>query len=252
MISTVVAAGFALLAVAHSLLGEHELLRPLFAQPWQLPIPRWAAERVFRFAWHLTSLAWLGLAALALGTSPSVVLGAVALGSGLVVFVMLRGHLAWPIFFATALAAGLAGGGVGPGVLAVVCSSAAIGLLAVGLLHIGWALGGGTRMLAVAIPTDDQGRPRLHPPRWMILAVALGLLGAAAVLGSHVLGGRVPGQGTAALAMTVVFSLRAIGDFRYVGLSKPGHESPFERLDDAVYTPLSVLFAFGGAAALLL
>jgi hypothetical protein len=37
-----------------------------------------------------------------------------------------------------------------------------------------------------------------------------------------------------------------------VGFGKREHGSAFARLDDAVDTPLSVLFAFGGAAALML
>lgn len=248
----VVAAGFAVLAVAHSLLGERELLRPLFANPWSLPIPRPAAERVLRLAWHLTSLAWLGLAALALGVSAWVVLGAVAGISAAVIVLTLPGHLAWPIFTLVALGAGLSGGWVGRGTLAVLCSVAALALLGVGLLHVAWAAGRGTNLLKVVIPSDAEGRPRFVPSRAITLVVAAGLLGAAAVLGVHVLGWEVPGRSIAAAGLVVVFALRAVGDFRTVGFSKPGHATAFERLDDAVYTPLSVLFAFGGAAALLL
>ncbi|MCA9705874.1 MAG: hypothetical protein KDK70_08515, partial [Myxococcales bacterium] len=127
--SVVAAAGFSLLALAHSALGERTLLRPLFARPWELGLPRPVAERILRFAWHLTSLAWLGLAALALGASPEAVLSLVALISGVVVFLALRGHLAWPILLVIALASGRAGGWVGAGLLGAVASCAALGLL---------------------------------------------------------------------------------------------------------------------------
>ena len=42
--SVVAAAGFSLLALAHSALGERTLLRPLFARPWELGLPRPVAE----------------------------------------------------------------------------------------------------------------------------------------------------------------------------------------------------------------
>ena len=63
MAPVITAAGFGLIALVHSVLGELALVRPLFASDWELPIPRWAAERILRFAWHLTSIAWLGIAA---------------------------------------------------------------------------------------------------------------------------------------------------------------------------------------------
>ena len=64
------------LALAHSVLGEQGILRPLFAAEWTVELPRWAVERILRFAWHLTSLAWVALAAAWMGvcllyTSPS-------------------------------------------------------------------------------------------------------------------------------------------------------------------------------------
>ncbi|MGL5853493.1 MAG: hypothetical protein ACRCZD_22140, partial [Phycicoccus sp.] len=63
MDGTLVTAGcLVVLAVAHSVLGERALLRPLFGSSWSIPIPRAAAEPVIRFAWHLTSVAWVALA----------------------------------------------------------------------------------------------------------------------------------------------------------------------------------------------
>jgi hypothetical protein len=252
MESVATALGFGVLAVAHSALGEQAILRPLFARSWDLGIPRVAAERILRFAWHITSIAWLGLAALALGASPWAVLAEVACVSGLVIFVSLRGHLAWPIFFGTALAAGLAGGFVGPRVLVGVSLTAAVALALAGLLHVRWAAGGGPGELAAVVPTHADGTPRFRPPRWATIAVAIALLGAAATVLARPLGWSLPGLQVALFAVTAVFTLRAAGDGRHVGFSKRDHASTFARLDDRVYTPLSVLFAFGGAAALLL
>lgn len=252
MAAIVAALGFFVLALAHSLLGERALLRPLFGRPWDIGLPRAAVETILRFAWHLTSLAWVGLGGLALGWSPWAVLAAVALASGLVVLVALRGHLAWPIFLATGLAAGLAGGYVGPGVLAATSLAATVGLVIVGVLHVGWAMGRGRDALARVVPAGASGEPLFRPPWWASLAVAVALLGVAAALVLAVLGRPVPGLSVGLGAATLVFASRAVGDGRRVGFSKREHASTFARLDDAVYTPLSVLFAFGSAAALLL
>lgn len=69
---------------------------------------------------------------------------------------------------------------------------------------------------------------------------------------ARLLGLAIPGLELALALSTTVFTLRAAGDGRHVGFSKRDHDSTFAQLDDRVYTPLSVLFAFGGAAALLL
>jgi cytochrome c oxidase subunit IV len=252
MEATAAAIGFSVLALAHSILGERELLRPLFARSWEIGLPRRGVERVLRFAWHLTSVAWLGLAALALGLSAWGVLAAVALVSGLVVFFSLRGHLAWPIFLATALAAGLAGGLVGTRVLVGTSVVAAVGLGAVALLHAAWAAGRLSWMLAWVVPASASGAPLFRPPWWASLAVAVALAGAAGAIVLAVVGVAVPGRTAALVGITAVFVLRAVGDGRRVGFGKREHGSAFARLDDAVYTPLAVLFAFGGAAALLL
>ncbi len=251
MASFVVAAGFVLLALAHSLLGERELLQPLFARSWELPIPRWAAQRIFRFAWHLTSVAWLGLAGLAVGLPPWSVLALVGLVSGLIIFVMLRGHLAWPLFAVAGAAAAIQGGVVSPVMLSAVGLIAAGVLFAIGALHVYWAAGGRIDYAAVA-PTAAAGQPLFRPPAWATAGVAVALLLTATVFVLRVASVSLPGVELFIGAATVVFGLRAVGEGRYVGFSKSHRDSRFARLDDRIYTPLSVLFAFGGTALLLL
>jgi hypothetical protein len=252
MASIITAIGYTALAFAHSLLGERALLRPLFRQRWELgEVPRFAAQRVFRFAWHLTSLAWLGLAALALGASAWLMLATVAAVSGLVIFFLLRGHLAWPIFLMTAFAAGTEAGLLGAGARATVSLGAALAPVVVAALHLWWAAGRGQRMLGVVVPTDASGKPLMRPPWWASLAVGLGLLGATAALVIRTVGASVPGLDVALVLLTIVFALRAVGDGRHVGFTKTRRDSTFARLDDRVYTPLAVLFAAGSAAALL-
>jgi hypothetical protein len=95
-----------LLAAAHSYLGERYILTRLFRRQ-DLPKLFGGTEfttRTLRFAWHLTSVAWIGLGATLV--RPSRVAEAVALTfglSGLAALVGSRGrHLSWIAFFAIA------------------------------------------------------------------------------------------------------------------------------------------------------
>lgn len=109
-----------LLGAAHSYLGERYILIRLFRRA---DLPQLFGSDVFtkrtvRFAWHLTTVAWLGLAALLLfiaqpSASVSVrsvgaAVGATAVVSAAVTLVGSRGrHLAWIVFLAVAAAAWL-------------------------------------------------------------------------------------------------------------------------------------------------
>lgn len=104
----------ALVAVAHSYLGERYILIRLFRRA-DLPKLFGGVEftkQTLRFAWHITSIAWLGFAGVIamLGSSPSVAGRTLALvvsaTFGLTGFVALVGsrgrHLSWIVFFAIA------------------------------------------------------------------------------------------------------------------------------------------------------
>lgn len=90
-----------LLALLHSALGERLLLRPLFAAGLgPTPIGASLARRTLRFAWHLTSVAWLALAWLAVRVGPPelAVVGAMMTASGAIALVAARGrHFAWAL-----------------------------------------------------------------------------------------------------------------------------------------------------------
>jgi hypothetical protein len=103
-----------LLAVAHSALGERYILIRLFRRD-DLPKLLGSADftkQTLRFAWHITSLAWLGLAALilVLAASPegtrlteARIVAAVFGLSGLAALLGSRGrHLSWIVFLAIA------------------------------------------------------------------------------------------------------------------------------------------------------
>ncbi len=110
MLLVIAAALVALLAVAHSYLGERYLLSRLLRRP---DLPKLLGGDAFtkqtlRFAWHLTSAAWCGLAVavVQLGasavTTRSAVLRTISLTfcvSAVVSLVISRGrHLSWVVF----------------------------------------------------------------------------------------------------------------------------------------------------------
>jgi hypothetical protein len=107
--------------VAHSWLGERYILTRLFRRP-DLPHLFGSdhfTRRTLRFAWHLTSVAWWGFAALLLVLAQGdaatlraqallVIAGTFAIHA-LVTAIASRGrHLAWPVFTAIAVLAWLA------------------------------------------------------------------------------------------------------------------------------------------------
>lgn len=111
-----VAAGLAvLLAVAHSWLGERYILVRLFRRG---DLPRLFGgvdftRRTLRFAWHITTIAWLGLAGVMawMATVPEMrgqaegrrIIAVTFAASGLIALVGSRGrHLSWIVFFAIA------------------------------------------------------------------------------------------------------------------------------------------------------
>jgi hypothetical protein len=108
----------AIVGLAHSVLGERYILTRLFRRS-ELPPLLGGTEftrRTLRFAWHLTSLAWWGFAALfaSMAQGPlttartCAVLAIVFLINAAVTFGASRGrHLAWPIFLAIGVIAAL-------------------------------------------------------------------------------------------------------------------------------------------------
>jgi hypothetical protein len=104
------------IAVTHSYLGEKRILPRLIDNAGTL-FPRDPARiaSILRWAWHLTSLAWITLALLLIAFTRmptdvralpvAIIAGCLAL-SGVVCFVTTRGrHIAWPFFLAASVTA---------------------------------------------------------------------------------------------------------------------------------------------------
>ncbi|WP_423394617.1 DUF3995 domain-containing protein [Burkholderia sp. LMG 21824] len=123
-------------------------------------------------------------------------------------------------------------------------------LCAIALIHVYWALGG-RRGKGAAIPEHD-GEPLLRPTAIGTLAVAAALLaGACGVaaragwLGQHANHGTIS---FAVVALALIFAVRAVGDFRYVGFFKRIRGSRFARMDTRYYSPLCAALALAIAS----
>jgi hypothetical protein len=102
------------IAIAHSWLGERYILIRLFRRD-NLPQLRGSDEftkKTLRFAWHITSVAWLGFAAILVALSKNSlqpvsvtrIISATFLVSAAVSFVGGRGrHYSWIVFLAVGL-----------------------------------------------------------------------------------------------------------------------------------------------------
>jgi hypothetical protein len=239
--------GFLVLAVGHSVLGERGVIRPVLAAVAgaHLPFGSEGFGRVVRVAWHLTSLAWVGLAA-ALAFSADarvgVVAGVVAACSGLAILVAAKGrHPAWVVFAVTA-AALLHGRDWLPRVAG---ASTAAALFAVAALHLAWV--GGLRWgLGAVLPVRADGARALDPSRALTAAVAVAVAGAGAL--ALVNAGFVAAPAIArplGWCAAAVFAARTVGDFSLVGLFKKTRDTTFARFDDALFTPVCFSLAAG-------
>jgi hypothetical protein len=130
--------------------------------------------------------------------------------------------------------------------LALTAGSIGIAILVLlAALHIYWAAGGKSGKTA-AIP-EVKGAPLFRPGPMGTLAVALALLAVAGLLALRI-GDAAPASlrifvkaGTWIAAL--IFAVRAIGDFRYVGFFKSVRGTRFARQDSLFYSPLCVLLA---------
>ncbi|MGA9322915.1 MAG: DUF3995 domain-containing protein [Xanthobacteraceae bacterium] len=132
--------------------------------------------------------------------------------------------------------------------LVIAGSVAILILLIVAAVHIYWAAGGKVGKGA-AIPSAN-GRAVIKPSTFGTAMVAVGLCAMAALVALRIgwldlpaLPGNSVVVEIGTWLIAVVFALRAIGDFRYVGFFKRIRDGKFARLDTLVYSPLCAFLA---------
>lgn len=133
--------------------------------------------------------------------------------------------------------------------ITVIGAATAALFLSLCLLHVFWALRGSSASEAV-IPRRE-GRPLFTPTPAATLLVGLALL-VCALLVLGLLGIVRCGLPEWALRMGVwgiaaAFLLRAIGDFRYLGLFKTVRDTSFARNDSWLYSPICIMIAINCA-----
>lgn len=241
---------FGVLALAHSVMGEEGVIRPLLAAEWSIDIPRRWANRLIRAAWHLTSIAWAAFAAIALGADAMVSLGLAALASALVMLIAVPQHLAWPIFLLGGAAALFEAEAIGTNTMRTAAIAAAVVLVAAGAVHFYWAAGG-RRWYETVSPPPREGAPPFNPGPVLTSGVGLALITLAVFVLLLAFDSGPSVVRWLVLVGVVALSARALGDRHHIGFTKTQRTTRFAEADDVLFTPLVTLLAFGCVAALL-
>ncbi|KYG72210.1 uncharacterized protein DUF3995 [Roseivirga ehrenbergii] len=130
-----------------------------------------------------------------------------------------------------------------------------ITLIALGLIHFNWALGGKWGFEA-ALPTNEAGKRVLNPKKFDSLIVGLGLsaFGAFYLFQAVFTAIEMPNGLTTYGGWIIpsIFLPRAIGDFRFVGFFKKIKSTPFAKMDTKLFSPLCLCMALAGFAIQLL
>ncbi|MGE4318529.1 MAG: DUF3995 domain-containing protein [Deferribacterales bacterium] len=108
-------------------------------------------------------------------------------------------------------------------------------------LHFYWAMGG-EKLSENVLPERPDGGKLFRPSAVGTFSVGLVLLTVAVSVSAPIF---MKGLEVfwIRLAAAVIFFIRFVGDFRYVGLFKKMKSSGFARYDTLVYSPLSLFFA---------
>ncbi len=122
-------------------------------------------------------------------------------------------------------------------------------LFIISALHIYWSAGGEWGF-GQALPKDKAGNRVINPRKIDCAIVAAGLFSFALfyLIRVEVISIQLPEQVIkyGIWVISVIFALRAVGDFKYIGFTKTIQETDFARLDTRYYSPVCVLLALGG------
>ncbi|MEO0330143.1 MAG: DUF3995 domain-containing protein [Bacteroidota bacterium] len=127
--------------------------------------------------------------------------------------------------------------------------------LALAFLHFSWALGSQWG-LSSTLPTNEKGERVLNPGAVDCMVVGLGLTAFALF---YLLRTGIVEMSLSEWIFTyggwlipLIFILRAIGDFKYVGLLKKIRQTEFGKRDTQFYSPLCLMIGTSGVVVQLL
>ncbi|MEQ6353416.1 DUF3995 domain-containing protein [Lysinibacillus sp. M3] len=116
----------------------------------------------------------------------------------------------------------------------------------ISLLHVYWAFGGRWGSAAVIPVRKGEYKPAFTPRKWGTLFVAILILFASIIIvvqGDYLLGFKANNLSKiGSIICAIVFTIRAIGDFNYVGFFKKIKHSQFAKYDTWIYSPLCLFF----------
>ncbi|MBE7121720.1 DUF3995 domain-containing protein [Bacillus cereus] len=118
----------------------------------------------------------------------------------------------------------------------------------ISFLHIYWAFGGRWGSAAVIPVKEGEHKPAFTPRIWGTLFIAILILLASVIIVFQV--GYLQGfqanslSKIGSIVCALVFIIRAIGDFKFVGFFKKIKHSQFARYDTWFYSPLCLFFGF--------
>jgi hypothetical protein len=118
----------------------------------------------------------------------------------------------------------------------------------ISIIHVYWAFGGQWGTGAVIPSKEGSLQAAFSPRKGETLCVALLVLLASIII--LVQGGYMTAlpastySKVGSIACAIVFCIRAIGDFKYVGFFKTIKHSPFAKNDTKLYSPLCLFLSF--------
>ena len=119
-------------------------------------------------------------------------------------------------------------------------------LFLIASVHIYWALGGKMASLAV-LPQSSSGKLVFMPSSSITFIVAISFYMMSLIFGHAAGFFQVSilknNQNTILVFLAIVFLIRAIGDFKYVGYTKKINGTPFSINDTKYYSPLCLLIS---------
>jgi len=131
-------------------------------------------------------------------------------------------------------------------ILSILLSIILIGL---GLIHFNWVVGGNFGF-SESLPTKESGERVLNPKKIDSAIVGIGLtaFGFFYLLKSGVIEFIIPGwiMAYGSWIIPIIFLLRAIGEFKYVGFFKKIKKTEFGKLDTKLFSPLCLIIGIFG------
>lgn len=122
-------------------------------------------------------------------------------------------------------------------------------LIILGIIHFNWVFGGKFGF-DQALPTKENGERVLNPKKIDSAIVGIGLtsFGLFYILTSGLIEYNLPGWIVkyGSWIIPILFILRAVGDFKYVGFFKSVKKTKFAKLDTQLFSPLCIIIGILG------